>query len=55
MIWYREIQFFPKGRFPQRAEVLLALESDAACTSLKSHSERKSAVLVVVLFYQAHV
>jgi len=34
--------------FPQRPEVLLMLESDAACNSLSGHCARKSAVLVLV-------
>jgi len=34
--------------FPQRAEFVLVLESDAACTSLSGHCARKSAVLVLV-------
>ena len=39
-------------RFPQRSEVLLVLESDAACTSLSCHTAKKSAVLVLVWRYK---
>ena len=42
MICYRGL------KFPQRAVVLLVLESDGACTILNGHSARKSAVLVLV-------
>ena len=47
MIYYRGL------KFPHRAVVLLVLERDGACTGLNGHSERKSAVLVLVCCYKA--
>jgi hypothetical protein len=47
MICYGEL------RFPHRAVVLVAAESDAACFSLNGYSARKSAVLVLELCYKA--
>jgi len=35
-------------KFPQKAMVLLSLESDAACTNLSGQSAIKNAVLVLV-------
>jgi len=40
-------------KLPQRAVILLVLESDVAYTSLNGHSARKSAVLVLVWCYKA--
>jgi hypothetical protein len=43
------IVIFYRGlKFPQRAVILVVLESDAACISLNGHSARKCAVLVLV-------
>jgi len=40
VIYYRGL------KFPQKAMVVVLLESDAACTCLNGHSAGKSAVLV---------
>ena len=40
-------------KFPQKAVVLLLLESDAACTSLNGHSAWKCAVLFLEWCYKA--
>jgi hypothetical protein len=42
VIYYGEL------KFPHKATVLLALDSDAACTSLNGQCAIKSAVLVLV-------
>jgi len=47
VIYYRGL------KFPQKAMVLLLLESDAACTCLNGHSAGKSAVLVLEQCYKA--
>ena len=48
------IVIYYKGlRFPQKAVVLLLLESDGTCTSLNGHSTGKSAVLVLEWCYKA--
>jgi len=46
--------YYRGHKFPQRAKVLLPLESDAAFTSLNGHSARKSAVLVYSMMLQGH-
>jgi len=40
-------------KFPHRAVVLLALDSDGACTGLSGHCARETAVLVLVWCYKA--
>ena len=47
------IIYYRGCKFPQKAVVLLLLESGAAFTSLNGLSARKSAVLVLVWYYKA--
>ena len=47
MIYYRRL------KFPQRAVVLLPLESDGTCTISNGHTARESTVLFLVCYYKA--
>jgi len=50
-----ELWFVIGNLFPQRAVVLLALDSDAACASLSGHSAIKSAVFGFSVMLQSHM